>query len=102
MVDSSNFYKALRSLRSKFAWIVDENNNIVAVKGNSVYNPITAIAATVGYSSPSNNKRETLKVARALGMEKDFAEQVYSAVNCLTNRGNAQIVRGKVREALGL
>lgn len=101
MIDSSNFYKTLRSLRKSYNWSLDSNNNIVAVRNGSVYNPITAIAALVGYHA-GNNKRETLRVARALGMERDFAEQVYGATKCQTNRGNTQIVRGKVRQALGV
>jgi len=102
MVDSTNFYKALRSVRKSYNWSLDENNNIVATRGNSIYNPITAIANYLGVRTVGNNKKTTLQVARALGLEKDFAEQVYSATNCLTNRGQSQIVRGRVRRALGL
>lgn len=102
MVDSSNFYKALRSVKKNYNWTLDENNSIVATRGSSVYNPITALANYLGVKINSNSKKNTLRVARALGLEKDFAEQVYSAANCLTNRGQSQIVRGRVRKALGL
>lgn len=102
MVDSSNFYKTLRSVRKNYDWTLDENNNIVATRGRSVYNPITAIANYFGVQTSGVNKKTTLRVARALGLEKNFAEQVYSAANCLTNRGQSQIVRGRVRQALGL
>lgn len=105
MLDSSNFYKVLRSLRKTFSWSLDDANNIVATNGGNVYNPILAIAASVGVNLKGyscTNKRDTLKVARALGLDQSFAEQVYNAAKCSTNRGQTQIVRGKVKKALGL
>jgi len=101
-MNSDNFYKTLSALKRKFKWELDNKNNIVGTDGTFMYNPITAIASFVGYESPTNNKRQTLKVARALGLEKGFAEQVYDASNCLANRGQAQIIRGRIRSALGL
>jgi hypothetical protein len=101
-MNGNEFYKVLSKLKTKFKWQVDENNNIVATRGNDVYNPITAIGATVGYSAPSSNKRESLKLARALGLDRTFSEHVYDAANCLANRGQAQIVRGRMRSVLGL
>jgi hypothetical protein len=102
MIDSSNFYKTLRSLKKSYNWTLDDDNSIVAVSGKSVYNPITAIANYFGVKADSNNKKTTLRVARALGLETGFAEQIYNAANCVTNRGQSQIVRGRVRKALGL
>ena len=101
-MNSDNFYKNLSSLKKKFKWELDNKNNIVGTNGVFVYNPITAIASLVGYEPSTNNKRQTLKIARALGLEKGFAEQVYDASKCLANRGQAQIIRGKIRSALGL
>lgn len=102
MSNSTKFYKVLKAVKKSYNWSLDENNRIVATRGDSVYNPITAIANYLGVATGGNSKRVTIRVARALGFDGDFAEQVYNASNCLTNRGQSQIVRGRVREALGL
>lgn len=102
MSDNTKFYKVLKAVKKNYNWSLDENNRIVATRGLNVYNPITAIANYLGVATGSNNKRVTLRVARALGFDGNFAEQVYNASNCLTNRGQSQIIRGKVRQVLGL
>lgn len=101
-MNCEQFYKTLSKLKTKYKWQVDENNNIVATKNGNVYNPITAIGAVAGYNAPSNNKKESLKLAGALGLDRTFSTHVYDAANCLANRGQAQIVRGRMRSILGL
>lgn len=103
-VDSSNFFKVLKCSKKSYSWTLDGENNIVAQIGNNVYNPIAAVASFVGASTKgySSNKRDTLRLAKSIGLDQNFAEKVYDAAKCLTNRGQTQIVRGRMRNALGL
>jgi hypothetical protein len=97
----SDFYQSLGRLKKSFKWEVTEDNKIVGTLNGNVYNPITAVAFTYGHKPVRNNKKETLKAARATGFG-NIAEQVYEAYSASNNRGNTQVVRGKIREALGV
>lgn len=104
-MERSDFYKALSSVKNSYEWQIDGDNNIVATKSRgknrgSLFNPITAVATLKGYIANGNNKRETLKAGTALGLPRSFTEHVYDATVSVSNRGNAQVVRGKIRSAL--
>ena len=103
-VNNLNFFQILKAAKKSFDWNVDEENNIVATSGKSVYNPITAVATFIGVNTRgySHNKRDTLRLAKSIGLDYSFAEQVYDAAKCLKHRGQTQIVRGRMRNALGL
>jgi len=104
-MDRNAFYQKLSEVKDYYSWEVMEDNSIVATRvrgkdrGNR-FNPVTAVANRLGYSINGNNKRETLKVGSALGLPRDFIEQVYNATVSSSNRGFTQILRGKIRSAL--
>lgn len=102
---SANFFKVLKQSRKNYSWAIDDENTIVAQKDGRSYNPIEAVASFVGINLDQqnfSNKRNALKLAKAMGLESNFAEQIYDASKCLKNRGQTQIVRGKLRNALGI
>jgi len=100
----SLFYRMLRSTRNKYNWIINENNQIVGVSKNGVLvNPLTAVLheiSSVKVGRP--NKKQTVRAAREAGFNSRLAEQLYDGSSALQNRGNAQVLRGRIREALGL
>jgi len=67
-------------------------NRLEGPRAGRVFNPDTAVAFTcnLGYNPPT--KRGTLKAARLLGISRALAMAVHST----SNRGHAQIVRGKM------
>ena len=66
------------------------------------FNPVTAVAYRSTGEVYGTNKRETLKAGKALGLTREFTNHVYNATTSVSNRGNTQVVRGKIRSALGV
>lgn len=96
VMTQATFLHTLTGVSSAYSWeYVD--NKIVGVarrgqhKGKTV-NPVTAVAASVGRGYFENTKRGTERAARAIGITPQLAMAVYSG----SNRGHAQIVRGKM------
>lgn len=95
-MNQSEFLEVLSSVYSSYSWQYT-NNRLTGtakrgdVKG-SVFNPVTAVAYKLSATYYPNTKRGTLQAARSLGMTTELATAVYSQ----SNRGHAQIVRGKM------
>jgi hypothetical protein len=84
-MESNEFYTALSKLPSSYS-----------------FNPVTAVAYRHTGEVYGTNKRETLKAGKALGLTREFTSHVYNATAGVSNRGNTQVVRGKIRSALGV
>lgn len=97
----SQFYNKLGGL-SEYDWKIEGRNIISVAEDNRVFNPVTAIALLSNVGTFLNNKKSTLKAATALGLPRAFAAQVYDASRGTSNRGNVQVVRGRIRSALGV
>jgi len=100
----NDFYEALRSLPQTYNFDVQEDNTILGVgkrqlKG-AVFNPVTAVASRVTGTLYGNSKRETRRAGKALGLPSKAVETIYNATTSGSNRGNTQVVRGKIRSAL--
>ncbi len=107
MTTSKEFYKKLSEVSSSYNWEVSGSQTVIATgqrgKAKGVkLNPVTAVAYRRGLGVYGSNKRETMKAGRALGLTKTFTENVYQATTNQSNRGNSQVVRGKIRSALGV
>ena len=103
-METSEFYATLNNLPQCYTWGM-EDTEITVTKTRGVargtsFNPITAVAHRMGFGMFSNNKKETLKAGTALGLPRTFTSNVYDAVRSTTNRGNAQVVRGRILEAI--
>ena len=103
-MESNEFYSTLASLPSTYRFDVEGK----AIKGQltrgaargATLNPVTAVAYRTTGQVYGTNKRETLKAGRAVGLTREFATHVYNATAGVSNRGNSQVVRGKIRSAL--
>tara|TARA_R100000005_G_scaffold96071_1_gene80474 strand:- start:644 stop:979 length:336 start_codon:yes stop_codon:yes gene_type:complete len=99
------FLEALTRVVSSYSWEYNyqgnSSNKIVGVarrgknKGKT-FNPVTAVANSLGVGYFENTKRGTTRAARAIGITPQLAMAVYSG----SNRGHAQIVRGKMLETI--
>ena len=90
------FLNQLGQVFNKYKWSYEKNllKGMVS-RGNNKgmsFNPVTAVARSTGVGVFPSTKRGTLQAARALGITKELALAVISS----SNRGNAQIVRGKM------
>ena len=95
VMTQDEFLTELSTVLSKYEWTY-VNNTLQAVvrRGKDkglVFNPITAVARSTRVGTYPNTKRGTLRAARALGV----TEQLALAVLSRSNRGHAQIVRGR-------
>jgi hypothetical protein len=103
-MENNEFYAALTQLpKSYFNTTGDLTGTITGgqQRGTTV-NPVTAVAYRATGQVYGTNKRETLRAGKALGLNRYFTETVYNAITSGSNRGNTQVVRGKVKSALGV
>lgn len=90
------FLEALASVASQYSWsYVGNRLDGVAKRGTTKglsFNPVTAVANSYGLGVYPSTKRGTLAAGSSLGITKELANAVHSQ----SNRGHAQIVRGKM------
>jgi hypothetical protein len=101
----SEFFDKLSNIAEAYHWDVSENNKVLATIQSGYYkgftlNPITALAHKSGFGFFNNNREDTEFAARLLGIPRSFARNIYSATLGTYNRGNTQVVRGRIRSAL--
>jgi hypothetical protein len=100
-MESNDFYRALASLPKSYRFSITDNV-ITTTQSGQTLNPVTAVAYRKTGEIYGTNKRDTIRAGRALGLDKDFVNHVYNATTSVSNRGNTQVVRGKIRSALGV
>lgn len=100
-----DFLERLYNISTSYHWDVDENNKVKAViqsgpnKGFEL-NPVTALAHKSGFGFFTNTREGTEYAANALGIPRNLARKIYSATLSTYNRGDVQVVRGRIRSAL--
>lgn len=99
------FYSRLVKISDAYHWNLDSNNHVVATLMSGVdkgfkLNPVTALAHKSGLGLFKNNKKSTVLAGNLLGLRKTFSENVYDATISYHNRGNTQVVRGRIRSVL--
>ena len=101
----SEFLTKLDTLSYAYHWDVDTHNKVVATiqsgpnRGHTL-NPVTALAHKCGFGLFDNTRDGTEYAASLIGLPRREARKVYSATLGTYNRGNTQVVRGKIRSAL--
>lgn len=103
-MNKHEFFDRLENVANSYHWDV-EGNRVVATIQSGYFrgfklNPITALAHKAGLGFYSNTREATEFAARLLGLPRQFARNVYSATLATYNRGNTQVVRGRIRSAL--
>lgn len=104
-MNTTEFINRLNSLSSSYHWTVDDHNKVVAKIRSGpnrglTLNPVTALAHKAGYGVCDNTRNGTEYAASLLGLSRKIARNIYSATLGHNNRGNTQVVRGKIRSAL--
>jgi len=94
------FLESLAQNSHRYSWKYVDNKIVgIAKRGKyrkQVFNPVTAVAESLGFGYFDNNKRGTQRAAKAIGITQELALAIYSP----SNRGHAQIVRGKMLQTL--
>jgi hypothetical protein len=97
-MNQNEFLTTLARVSGSYKWDYYTDNRLLGVRGNKTYNPVTAVAHSLGHGTFPTTKRGTLQAARKIGMTQNLANAVYSQ----SNRGHAQIVRGKMLNIFNL
>ena len=101
-MDQTQFLQTLARTTNAYSWSY-EGNQITGVARNGAdrgktFNPVTAVARTMRHGTFANTQRGTTQAASRLGLTSSTA----TSVLCKSNRGNAQVVRGRILKSLGL
>jgi hypothetical protein len=101
------FYNRLYNVSESYHWHLNSNNKVVATiqsgpnRGHTL-NPVTALAHKSGFGFFDDTRDGTEYAASLLGIPRKLARSIYSATVGTYNRGNTQVVRGRIRSALGV
>lgn len=100
----NELFDKLSNLAGAYHWDINHNRVIATIQSGYykgfTLNPITALAHKSGFGFFNNNREDTEFAARLLGIPRSIARNVYSATLGTYNRGNTQVVRGRIRSAL--
>ncbi len=103
-MNRTDFFERLYNVAEAYHWDLNGNKVTATVQSGpyrgETLNPITAIAHKAGLGVFDNTRDGTEWAASELGLSRDFARSVYSATLATHNRGNTQVLRGRIRSAL--
>ena len=103
-MNTNEFFDRLYNLSGAYHWNVNGNKVVATIRSGPnrgfTLNPITALAHKSGLGLYDNNRDSTEVAASHLGLTRKTARTIYSATLGTHNRGNTQVVRGKIRSAL--
>ena len=91
-MNQNEFLNALSKVSNGYKWDYYTDNRLLGVRGGKTFNPVTAVAYNLGHGFFPTTKRGNLPAARKIGVNPNLATAIYSQ----SNRGHAQIVRGKM------
>lgn len=94
------FLEVLSSVKQFYNWTYVDNTLIGEGRRGKYkgvqFNPVTAVASCLHLGYFPNTKAGTIRAAKAVGVTKELAGAIYSA----SNRGHAQIIRGRMLDVL--
>lgn len=91
-MNQNEFLNTLSNVANNFKWDYYTDNRILGIRAGKTFNPVTAVAHALTRNYYPPTKRGTLQAAKKIGMTESLATAIYSQ----SNRGHAQIVRGKM------
>lgn len=103
-MNAAEFYDRLYNVANAYHWQVSDKKVTAKLLSGPFrgfeLNPLTALAHKCGYGLICNTREGTEFAASLFGLSRKFARSVHSATLGTFNRGNTQVVRGRIRSAL--
>jgi hypothetical protein len=101
-MNQTEFLNQLSLVSNSYTW-THNGTSLLGVAKNGyarglTFNPITALARSKRLGDWQNNSQGTKQAARALGLSSTTVSSILSS----DNRGNAQVVRGRMLNSLGV
>jgi len=98
------FIERLAKVSNSYSWSLENNKVVARIKNGPnkgrTLNPLTALAHKAGFGLFDDNRENAEQAASLFGLSRDQARNIYSATIGTKNRGNVQVIRGKIRSAL--
>ena len=95
----TQFLMALSQTTSSYSWGFEGKKIVGTAKNGKTrgrkFNPLTAVCRSTGLGNGTNTQ-----AARKLGVTSTLRHNIASATSALSNRGNTQVLRGKIRHVL--
>jgi hypothetical protein len=100
----SSVIDRLYNVADSYHWNVYDKKVVATLRSGPnrgrTLNPVTALAHKAGLGVFDNTRDGTEYAASLLGISRRTARAIYSATLGTYNRGNTQVLRGKIRSAL--
>ena len=102
----TQFLLALSDTTKAYNWSLD-GKTIVAVAKNGKtrgqkFDPITAVCRSTGKGTYPSTARGKRTAAKKLGVNTTLTTSLTSATKACSNRGNGQVLRGRIRQVVGV
>ena len=95
----TQFLVALSQTTSAYTWTLEGNQIVGTAKNGKTrgkkFNPLTAVCRSSGLGNGT-----TTQAAKKLGVTTSLKESIVGATTASSNRGNYQVLRGKIRQVL--
>ena len=106
-MNETRFILALSRTTKAYNWSVDRKNNIVGVARTGddrgrAFSPLTALCRFTRNGTYRDTKRGQRSAAENLSVSTTLATNVVNASKASSNRGNYQVLRGRMKQALGV
>ena len=100
----TQFLIALSQTTSAYKWSVEGKTIVGTAKNGKTrgkkYDPVTAVCRSTGKGEYASTCRGKKQAATKLGLTSTLTTNVSSAAQAKSNRGNYQVLRGKIRQVL--
>ena len=102
----TQFLLSLSRTTKSYRWYV-QGNKIRARARNGktrgqVFDPVTAVARFTGHGNYGVNQKGRKAAGKATGLTPLLTTSVVNATEAKSNRGNGQVLRGRMRQVLGV
>jgi len=105
-VTETQFLVELSKTTTAYSWSVDGKQIVGTAKNGKTkgkkFDPLTAVCRSTGKGTFSSTCKGKSKAATKIGVTKTLAQNVSNATQAKSNRGNDQVLRGKIRQVLGV
>jgi hypothetical protein len=102
----TQFLMALSQTTKSYRWSVEGKDIVGTAKNGKTrgkkFDPLTAVCRSTGQGTYAYTCRGRKSAASKLGIGTTLASNVSQAAKAVSNRGNGQVLRGKIRQVLGV
>lgn len=102
----TQFLLALQKTTKSYKWYLSGNKIRAKARNGKdrgeVFDPLTAVSRYTGKGTYSVNKRGRSRAGKSTGLSTTLTQNLICATDAGSNRGGSQVLRGRIRQILGL